>query len=112
MKTILGILLLLMISMNAHAEKGYLYLGLGLGNNTNLTGSSVPWEDQGEIGSVLTLGYRERLNNYKWFSGLSDRWYGSAQWLHISHPFIGPPFNNRDESSVDHLGVYIEYRFL
>lgn len=92
-------LLLLTISLPASAD--YWFIGIGVGDNSNATGCSVCWEDQDGLGGVLVVG-RE------WT--LAPELAVRAHWLHLSQYDVGPPFNDKDESSVDHFGIYLEYR--
>lgn len=39
----------------------------------------------------------------------AELWVG-GNWDHVSHVDVGPPFNDDDESSVDHLGIHLEVR--
>lgn len=80
---------LLLISSNTFA--GEIFAELGVGNNTNLTGSSVPWDDGGGTGCMLKVYYQTG----GWIMG----------WTHLSQCDVGPPFNFKDESSVDHIGI-------
>ena len=75
---------------------------LGVGNNTSINGGSIPWEDAGGVGAVFELNYRERYKNTNFNYG--------ARWLHVSQYDKGPPFNDINESTLDHFGVYIEYK--
>tara|TARA_R110000796_G_scaffold163624_1_gene280579 strand:+ start:166 stop:471 length:306 start_codon:yes stop_codon:yes gene_type:complete len=76
------------------------YLELGLGNNTNLTGSSTPWNDGGGTGGFFSFNYETLL--YK-------RTYVIYHWSHYSQLQVGPPFNDDDESSLDHFGIKLRF---
>lgn len=109
-RMIITLFLLLLLTTNVNAES-YYYIGIGLGNNTNLTGASIEWEDGGGIGGILTAGYVTQLNDINMFKSVSDCIYLTGQWFHASQLDKGPPFDNTDESSLDHLGVMVSYRF-
>lgn len=89
------------IFLPVHAES-YFYARIGFGANENFFTDDVIWEDQDEFAGHLGLGYRARL---------SDRWYLDAHWSHYSQWLAGPPFDDRPESSLDHVGMALEYRF-
>ncbi len=99
MKYLIGLLLLF---SQAHAAESYVYLELGVGGNTNITGASIPWENAGNAACVAELGYVHQINK---------RWWGKARILHLSQCFAGPPFNDKKESSVDHIGISLQYRW-
>jgi hypothetical protein len=84
---------------NTAAADDYIYLEIGLGNNTNITGASIEWDDAGATGAWLSLGYREEYGN----------WYSAVHWTHVSQYEAGPPWNDDDESSLDHFGVKFGY---
>ena len=37
--------------------------------------------------------------------------YVGTNWTHVSQVNVGPPFNDKMESSVDHLGIHAEIRW-
>lgn len=97
MKTLL---LLLLISTNTSAA---CYAQIGVGKNLNLTGASIPWQRGGsKIGGLLAA-----YCDYK----LKDDVFLRYGWAHISNLDAGPPFNQNDESSVDHIGVSLIWKF-
>jgi hypothetical protein len=61
------------------------------------------WDDADEMGGGIGVGYVKRLNKTPWFV--------EARWEHVSQPLAGYPFNKKDESTLDHIGLSIEYRF-
>ncbi len=75
---------------------------LGAGWNGNISGSSIPWENGGGVGFYGQLAYEHEL---------SDQSVLLTHWTHLSQIDVGPPWNDRDESSVDHLGVAIKWTF-
>jgi hypothetical protein len=76
------------------------YIEIGGGVNTNITGSSMPWEDRNSLGCMFGTGLLYNINK----SSEIDFAY-----RHYSQCFIGPPFNTDSESSLD--SFYITYRY-
>lgn len=98
---ILVLALWALLFWSGEADAGDIVLTLGVGNNTNLSGSSIPWEDGDGTGTFLRLGYEAE------FDGAAI----GAHWVHLSQYEVGPPWNDDPESSVDHFGVYVEFRW-
>ena len=92
----------------AQAHGNYAYIELGLGNNTNLSGSSIPWDDGGGTAAMFSFGYAFMLENDVQLE---------VHWSHFSQLDVGAigvkPLNNisPDESSLDHFGIKIRKRF-
>lgn len=87
---------------STHSDR-HCYVGLSIGDNNNATGASVEWDDGGAVlGSRLYAGCTWHI---------TDGWWWGVNWDHLSQPDVGPPVNNDPESSVDHFGVNIEYRW-
>lgn len=38
-------------------------------------------------------------------------WWGGVGWTHFSHLDVGPPWNDKPESFVDHFGFKLEARW-
>lgn len=76
------------------------YVEIGGGLNTNLLGSSIPWEDDNSLGCMFGGGLLYPINN----SSEIDFTY-----KHYSQCFVGAPFNSDSESSLD--SFYIIYRY-
>ena len=93
--------IILLIALSGTAQADYLSIQIGAGKNTNLTGASIPWDDAGGVGCSLNVRYTYPL---------TKRLFLGGQWFHLSQCDKGPPFNDTDESSVDHLGIFLEYR--
>lgn len=75
------------------------YVRIGVGNNSNLTGASVPWDNGGgRLGALLEVAYDWELEKDV---------YLRAAFLHLSQYDAGEGYNNKDESSVDHIGLSI-----
>ena len=94
------ITLALMGTMSTSAAETY--TSLHMGSNTNITGCSVCWENGGGIGTMFRIGRREAIS-----SNINI----DITYTHLSQINIGYPFNNRAESSVDFLGIGLEYVF-
>jgi len=95
------LIFLAFLSAFTPANADYLFINIGAGDNGNITGASIPWDDANGIGCTLTVGYRRSI-----FKNLDL----GARWLHVSQCDQGPPFNDNPESSLDHIGVFLEYR--
>jgi hypothetical protein len=78
------------------------YVEVGVGNNTNLSGCSECWNDGGGTGALLGMGYIHHV---------SPEVSLVVHWTHFSQWEIGAPFNNKDESSIDHLGLKVVYEW-
>ena len=92
-------LILTLWSEGVFAEEDYFYVRVGFGINEANCGC---WEDQDSIGGRFMFG-----NRHHW----GGNWYGDANLLHHSQPFIGWPVNDDDETSSYHLYYDLEYRF-
>lgn len=88
----------------AHAaDDEYCYVGFGLGKNQSLTGSYQPWDDGGGTGTTLYVGCAWTMDpDRNW-------WYGMA-YRHYSQIDVGPPWDREGESTLDHIGLWLEYR--
>ena len=95
-------ILLILTALSFPVSADYVFINIGAGNNTNLTGASIPWDDAGGIGCSVNLGYA-----YEFTHNL----HIGAQWYHVSQCDQGAPFNDNDESSLDALRRFLEYRF-
>ena len=82
--------------------RDYFYAEIGLGNNTDLTGASIPWDDGGGTGSMFAFGYSWRV---------ARTVQVEINWSHYSQIDVGPPFNHKKESSLDHFGIKLRKRF-
>ena len=82
------------------ACEGGMHLEIGAGKNGNLTSQheSTQWEDGGGVGSYFSL-------RYEWK-------YAVCQGSHYSQWNVGPPFNDKPESSLDHLGCAFRLKLL
>ncbi len=87
--------LLLLLSFSVHAD---IYIGAGVGSNNPFYSSN--WNDQGEMGCMLTIKHVTDLNDYR----------VSVGYQHFSQCMAGVPFDDRTESTLDHVGVMVEYR--
>ncbi len=84
-----------MVMDTTRAGEG-VFIELGVGNNTNLTGCSVCWDDGGGTGAHLAVGYTFPIRHNVSLD---------LHWSHFSQWEVGAPFNDKHESSVDHIGV-------
>jgi len=100
MKTL--VFILLFVSNVGIASGNYYYMSVGAGNNTSIFGSSIPWEDGGGVGGSLGLGLKIDLGDDMW---------ADCGWRHFSQWDVGPPMNNIDESTLDHLGCALEWQW-
>jgi hypothetical protein len=96
---LLILLLLLLMYILMGCAQPQVYAGIGLGVNTQVSGSDS-WEDGDSMGGTFEIGYRGKV---------SDQFNAGVRWIHVSHPFVGAPFDNDSEDSVDHAGIYGEY---
>jgi hypothetical protein len=87
--------------LSSNAQAGA-YIELGTGFNRNLTGCTDCWNDAGAdmFGAYGRLGYDWHV--------VGNTTIG-VHWVHLSQWFEGPPFGETEESSVDHLGVYVRW---
>jgi len=79
------------------------YVEAGAGTNHALF-SDVEWRDRGGVGASIEAGreWTAPLNAYK----------TKCRWLHLSQWDVGPPFDDRTESSVDHIGCAVRFELL
>jgi hypothetical protein len=94
------ILAALILSTSASAD---VFLEIGAGQNNNLTGCSICWDNGGGTGAYFALRYEEQI---------TESITGFAQYSHYSQYEIGVPFNNKPESSLDHIGVGLRFRIM
>ena len=66
------------------------FVEIGAGAN-----SGAYWEDQNGIGAYLAIRGEKRVN---------DRLTGFCTAVHYSHYNVGFPFDERRESTLDHVG--------
>jgi hypothetical protein len=83
------------------------YVELGAGKNTSYTNSVYTWNDggAGPLGASIEAGVEWNVKNNE------DALKFKCRWLHLSHWFVGPPFNDRAESSVDHFGCAVRHQW-
>ena len=91
-----------MFSAAAFAHGNFAYAEIGIGNNTDLTGASIPWEDGGGTGTMFAFGYAWEVE---------PTVQVEINWSHYSQIDVGPPFNDKNESSLDHFGIKLRKRF-
>ena len=94
-------LLLILIMFSGTVEAGTFSLEIGAGFNTNIGGAAIPWDDGGGLGGYGRLAYEHDLGN-------STVIY---HWIHLSQWNVGAPFNDKQESSVDHLGIALRWEW-
>ena len=94
--------LIILISLLTPVQaESYFYARVGLGDN-NAVSTCECWDDGGSIGGRIMFGNRHHLGG---------KWFGDINFLHHSQPFIGHPFDDRNETSSYHLYYDVEYRF-
>lgn len=104
MKDILfAIVIMICIWSNAKADEGYLYLYIGAGHNSG-SNSTSKWVGEDDLGGLLRFGYATRV------SKKYNVWF-SAGVTHVSQYDLGEPFNDKDESSLNHYGLGLEKRW-
>jgi len=99
--SIIVVIVLLIIQLSiegAFACETGLHLEAGAGKNGNWTGSSIPWDDGGGVGFYGSI-------RYEWE-------YAVCHGSHFSQYDVGPPSNDRSESSLDHLGCAFRIKLL
>lgn len=81
------------------------YSEIGMGYNTSLFQSNprYKWEDGGSPGFYGTVRYELMLDR--------DRLGVVVHYTHYSNWFAGPPFNDNAESSLDHFGVAVRWKW-
>lgn len=83
------------------------YAELGVGWNTSLGGKGDHhWNDggAGPGGATIEAGVTWDVRN-------NPDLQVDCRWLHVSHWFVGPPFNDRAEDSLDHFGCSARYEW-
>ncbi len=104
----LALFVCIMFSMGGCVSgSGQNYAEVGMGYNASFTNTTHQWEDggAGPTGATLEVGREWDVTNNEGLMKVKCR------WLHLSHWFVGPPFNNRAESSVDHFGCAARVNF-
>lgn len=94
--------LLLWLLMGCSVLPGKTYAELGVGMNASLGNSAGEWDNCGSPGFYGGLRQEWDLDR--------DRFTTFAQYSHYSQYLCGPPFNDKAESSLDHIGVGIRWR--
>ena len=102
MKSIVIIGVLLMLSAAAQADE--LSLEIGAGHNFSLANSGADaWNNADSTGFYGAIRYERKLSlNYTLV----------VHYMHVSQWLEGPPFNDKSESSLDHLGVAIKFNLM
>jgi len=79
---------------------GTLFIEGGTGYNFNAYGCTDEcWNDEGAefLGAYMRGGYEWK--------------YVGVHYIHLSQWFEAQPFRSGEESSVDHIGIYLRYEF-
>jgi len=78
-----------------------------------------------EIGAGYSTSFFQSNERYQWENGGSPGFYGSIRYelmldrdrlgvvvhyMHASNWFVGPPFNDDGESSLDHIGIAVRWK--
>ena len=103
-----GMLVFLLVFLSGCVSgSGQNFEELGTGYNGSLTNQTHAWENggSGPLGATIEVGREWDVTNNE------DVMKVKCRWLHLSHWFVGPPFNNRAESSVDHFGCAVRVNF-
>lgn len=74
------------------------YFELGAGKNQTTFGNSDKWEDGDGTGGYFSFRYETNI--------------GVCHWVHLSQWDIGPPFNDKQESSVNHYGCALRWEIM
>lgn len=101
-KTCMAMLFIMMTSSPVVAVADNPFVEIGAGKNYSFTNQSHPWDDGNGIAFYGRIGYSWEL---------SDHVDVEVHYTHISQWFVGSPFNNDGESSVDHFGAAVRYNF-
>ena len=101
MRNLLTMLAVLGSILSSSAQAGS-FIELGVGYNRNVTGCSECWDD----GGANAFGAYGRVG-YDWH--VAGNTTVGAHWVHLSQWFEGAPVNQDNESSVDHIGVYVRW---
>lgn len=99
---VLALLAILASGASVKADAGEFFASVALGKAGNITGCSICWEDSGGVGTLAQMGYR---------TPLGENIQLLINYTHLSHVNIGFPFNNKEESSADFIGIGLEYVF-
>lgn len=79
------------------------YIEIGAGVNKSLANKVNEWDDGRSPAFLGEIGVEWEL---------SDNWHPNCKYLHVSQWFAGPPFNDISESSLDHFGCAVKYRWV
>lgn len=91
---------LLLCSFNAAA--GDFYIEVGAGIHGNLFSNDLAWKKVNGTGALIRIGYQEKI---------ADDVYLNGALTHLSYWDVGPPFNSKNEPTVDHLGGSVIWFF-
>ena len=80
---------------------GDTYLEVGAGKNSSPGTVLYDWYDSGGIGCSIELRQEVPVH---------DRVAFALRYLHVSHCDVGPPFNDKPESTLDHVGATLRFR--
>jgi len=88
------------------ARAGDLYTEIGVGHNMSLFHETDEnrWDNGGSPGFYGAVRYETPLD-------IDKRAVFVLQYMHVSNWFAGPPFNDSAESSLDHFGVALRWRW-
>lgn len=93
MRQLMLALVLVLVTASVAAEGFYFELGGGV--NTSLFGGKE-WDNGGGAGAYFSFRYEQ--DNYV------------IHYTHYSQWDVGPPVNNRSESTLDHIGIAFRWR--
>ena len=75
-----------------------LYVTLGAGKNEQIFSSSSDWNDANSTGAFIAVYYKWNKQNW-------CKCYPSLNYAHLSQYESGAPWNNKSESTIDHIGI-------
>jgi len=93
---VLWMVIIMLSSASAHDG---IFIGFGVGKHGIAPRNT--WDDHGEIGTAMELGYSHSIG----------QWVLEAKWLHQSQLMAGEPFDVRQESHLDSAYVWGRYYF-
>lgn len=94
-----------LLGPRAHGATNYLEVGAGYNGSFFAQSDAHEWDDGGGVGATIEMGREWTVPKNE------GRLKVKCRWLHVSQWDVGPPFNNRAESSLDHVGCAARLEF-